>query len=335
MVAATHKGGRRMLAKTLLGALLLTLAVTIAPQPAASYPTKPVRMVVVYGPGSGPDIAIRIYANYLQKKTGQPFVVENKLGAGGIVAIEEVHKSPADGYTILVGDVSANAFIPALSARKVSFDMSKGLAPVTLISEAKTLLLATTTRFPPTTIKEMVDWSKANGPVIAASGGIGTYNHLDMVALAKAAGFALKHIPFSNLAESTAFMAKGDIHAQMLTFATAEVRMSAGQARIIAVAGNTRNPRAPDYPSYGELGLPTGTISWQGLFLPGGTPKDVVDEVFKLFNAAGQDEQIVAALDKAKLDIRRSDSPAQFADYIRSEMKRVANTAQENGVRVP
>src|SRR6185436_2370245 len=228
-----------------------------------------------------------------------------------------------------------NAFIPALSAKKVSFDMSKGLIPVTLLSEAKTLLLVTTTRFPPTTIKEMVEWTKTNGPIIAASGGIGTYNHLDMVALAKAAGFPLKHIPFSNLSESTAFMAKGDIHAQMLTFATAEVRMSAGQARLIAVAGNKRNPRAPEYPSYGELGLPEGTISWQGLFLPGGTPKETVDAVFKLFNAAGQDEEVIGALDRAKLDIRRSDSPAQFADYIQSEMKRVADTARDNGVSVP
>src|SRR5690606_29580799 len=134
--------------------------------------------MVVYGPGSGPDIAIRIYADYLQKKTGQPFVVENKVGAGGIIAIEAVHKSDPDGYTILVGDVSANAFIPALSAKKVSFDMSKGLVPVTLISEAKTALLATTANFPPTSIKEVVEWTKKNGPVVYGSGGTGTYNHL-------------------------------------------------------------------------------------------------------------------------------------------------------------
>lgn len=323
-----------MFARTLLGILLAAFSIPLAHAQAA-YPVKPVRMVVVYGPGSGPDISIRIYANYLQKKTGQPFVVENKLGAGGIVAIEDVHRSAADGYTILVGDVSANAFIPALSARKVSFDMSKGLIPVTLLSEAKTLMLVTTSRFAPTTVKEMVEWSKTNGAIIAASGGIGTYNHLDMVALAKAAGFPLKHIPFANLTESTAFMAKGDIHAQMLTFATAEVRMNAGQARVIAVAGNKRNPRAPQYPSYGELGLPEGTISWQGLFLPGGTPQATVDAVFKLFHEAGKDEQVISALDKAKLDIRTSDSPAQFADYIRGEMKRVSDTARDNGVSVP
>ena len=101
------------------------------------------------------------------------------------------------------------------------------------------------------------------------------------------------------------------------------------------MAGNKRNPRAPEYPSYGELGLPEGTISWQGLFLPGGTPPDVVGAVFKLFNDAGKDEQVIAALDKAKLDIRTSHSPAQFAAYVQSEMKRVADTAKENGVSVP
>ena len=171
--------------------------------------------------------------------------------------------------------------------------------------------------------------------IVAASGGIGTYNHLDMVALAKVAGFKIKHIPFANLVESTAMMAKGDIQAQMLTFATAEARTSAGYAKVIAVAGNKRNPRAPDVPSYGELGLPQGTISWQGLFLPGGTPKEIVDTVYKLFNDAGKDEQVVSALEKAKLDIRRSDSPAEFAAYVKTEMKRVADTAAENGVRVP
>lgn len=320
---------------SLLGLLFAALPFAGAPAQAASYPTKPVRMLVVYGPGSGPDISMRIYANYLQKKTGQPFVVENKLGAGGIIAMEEVHRSAPDGYTILVGDVSANAFLPALSPKKISFDASQGLIPVTLLSEAKTLLLVTTTNFPPTTIKEMVEWSKQNSPIVAASGGIGTYNHLDMVALAKAAGFRLKHIPFANLVESTAFMAKGDIQAQMLTFATAEVRMSAGQARVIAVAGNKRNPRAPQYPSYGELGLPEGTISWQGLFLPGGTPQDTVDAVFKLFNEAAKDPEVVAALDKAKLDIRTSDSPAQFAAYVRDEMKRVTETAKDNGISIP
>src|SRR4051812_20720228 len=103
--------------RTPLGLLLAVLSLVIAavlaaPAQAAPYPTKPVRMVVVYGPGSGPDISMRIYANYLQKKTGQPFVVENKLGAGGIIAMEEVHRSAPDGYTILVGDVSANAFLP-------------------------------------------------------------------------------------------------------------------------------------------------------------------------------------------------------------------------------
>jgi len=324
-----------MFAMIRFGILLAALSFVIAPSQVLAYPTKPVRLVVVYGAGSGPDISIRIYANYLQKKTGQPFVVENKTGAGGILAIEEVHRSTADGYTILVGDVSANAFIPALSAKKVSFDMSQGLIPVTLISDAKTLLVATTVNFPPNTIKAIVEWTKTKGPVVAASGGVGTYNHLDMVALAKVAGFPMKHIPFAVSAESAAFMARGDVHLAMLTFATAQARVSAGQGKIIAVAGTKRNLRAPEYPSYGELGLPEGTTSWQGLFLPKGTPQETVDAVFKLFNAAGQDSEIVAALDKAKLDIRSNESPAQFAAYVQSEMKRVADTAQQYGVHVP
>lgn len=277
-----------------LSAVVLAVAGLAFTAAAASaqdkYPSKPVKIIVPYAPGGATDIVARIIGEQMRQSLGQNFVVENKPGAFGIIAIEEMARSKPDGYTLMVGNVSTNAITPVIFPTKFKIDYTKDVVPVGRLVDIPEFLLVATKDFPPKSHKELVDYAKQNkGKVRYGTVGVGSYPHYDMAYYAKKAG-DLDMIAVHNKAGAAGVikdMVAGDSQAAFLNVASTAGMIKAGNLRPLAIVNETRLPDYPDVPTMKEIGLPeVGTLAWQALFAPAGTPKDVLETLQKAANAA-------------------------------------------------
>jgi len=280
--------------------LLAGLALAIAAGPATAqdkYPSKPVKIIVPYAPGGATDIVARILGEQMRQILGQPFVVENKPGANGIIAINELVGSRPDGYTLMIGNVTTNAITPVITPGKVP-DYDKRVVAVSRLVDIPAFLIATTVNFQPTTVAQLVEQAKKNpGKIRYGTVGAGSYPHYDMAFFAKKAG-DLDMIAIHNKAGASGIindMITGDTQASFLNVASTAAQVKAGKLRPLALVNHQRLPGYPDVPTLKEAGFDgVGTIAWQGLFAPGGTPKEVVEAIYK---AAIQAMQAQAAKD--------------------------------------
>ncbi len=310
-------------------AVLIAIGATGAAAQDSDFPNKPVRMLVPYGPGSGPDVVGRIVAETMREITGQTFVVENKVGAGGIVCLEETYNADPDGYTLMVGTLSSVALVPATRPSQVPFDVREGLIAVTKLTEAPTALWVTTANFDVSTVDELID-EMAGKRFLFTSGGVGTYNHIDMEVFLAAAGIEPAHVPANNSQESAALIAAGDVQGQMWTIATGMPLASDGRIRPLAVSGSERSALLPDVPTFDEAGYPdTGRSLWQGIFAPKGTPDEVVDRLFDLFQQAMKDEATRERLINAGLVPAESASREEFDQFHAAEVERFKSAVDE------
>ena len=291
------------------------------------YPTKPVRVLVPFGPGGGSDIVARIVGEQLRLQLGQTFIIDNKPGAFGIVAIEEMARAKPDGYTLLVGNVSTNGLGPILHAKKYSIDYEKDTVPVARLTDTPLFLLAGKD-FPAKTFAEFIAQAKQRpGKVRYASVGIGAANHLDMEMLAKQAGVELIHVPNKGGAgASINDLVNGDVHVSFLNAASSVAMIKAGQIRPLAVAGDRRLADFPDVPSMAELGMPdVGTPIWVSLHAPTATPREILEPlhnaVLNALNTPAAQEafkkQIIQSLPTASLDEAAAWQRAEFAKWRR------------------
>src|SRR5437588_436134 len=237
--------------------LLILLALAATPLAAQDkYPAKPIKVVVPFGPGSATDIVMRIVGEQMRPILGQPVVIENKPGAFGILAIEEMARSKPDGYTLQIGNPGTNVLTPIIYKKKFKIDYEKEVILVTRLSEIPIVLGATTKDFPPKTYAEFIAYAKANpGKVRYASVGIGSNNHYDMEALAQWAGIVLAHLPNKGGgAAITNDLVTGDAHVALLNAASSLWVGKGGQVRALAVMSDQRLPGSPDVPALQELG---------------------------------------------------------------------------------
>ena len=253
----------------------------------AAYPDRPVKILVPYAPGGATDIVARIIGEQMRQTLGQPVVVENKPGANGIIAVEEMARAKADGHTLMVGNVTTNAIAPVLYRKRYKIDYDKDVVPVQRLVDIPAFLLVTTTNFPPKTFAELIDYAKNNpGKVRYGTVGAGSYPHYDMAFFAKRAG-DLNMIAIHNKAGASGVindMVTGDTQAAFLNVASTAAMVRAGKLKPLAVVNHERLSEHPDIPTMKEVGYPdVGTLAWQGLFAPAGTPKEVLE---KLANAA-------------------------------------------------
>jgi tripartite-type tricarboxylate transporter receptor subunit TctC len=268
-------------------AILLSLVSLVCGDPAAAqekFPSKPVKIVLPYGAGSATDIITRILAEQLRVVLGQSFVVENKPGAFGILAIEDMARSRADGYTLQVGNVSTNAITPVLFKNKFSIDYEKDVVPVTRLADLPSVLIVTAKDFPPKTLAEFVAYAKANpGKLRYASPGAGSFPHYDMEILAQRAGIEM--VPIHIKAGPPGYindMVKGDIHVTYMNIATAAPQIKAGFLRPLVTTAEARLPDYPDLPTMAEAGFAgVGTTLWAGMFAPAATPRPVLETLHK------------------------------------------------------
>jgi tripartite-type tricarboxylate transporter receptor subunit TctC len=286
------------------------------------YPSKPVKVVVPFGPGSATDIVMRIVGEHMRPILGQPVVIENKPGAFGILAIEDMARARPDGYTLQIGNPGTNALAPIIYKKKFKIDYDKDVTMVTRLSEVPLVLAATTKDFGPKTYAEFIAYAKANpGKVRYASVGIGSNNHYDMEAFAQWAGIQLAHLP--NKAGGAAItndLVTGDAHVALVNAASSTGVIKGGQVRALAVMSNERVPEYPDVPTLVELGYANGKGLWSALYAPAATPRDVLETVRKAAVQALTSEPVETTFKKQMIKATPSNSLDEALAFDRAEM---------------
>jgi tripartite-type tricarboxylate transporter receptor subunit TctC len=309
---------------------LIALAFTCAAAMAQSYPSRPVKLVVPFPPGSTPDIVGRTLGAKLQDAFGQPVVVENRTGAGGNIGTETVAKATPDGYTLLIGingPVATNKYLyPSLP-----YDAEKDLAPISLLASAPQMLVVVP-ELKLETFRAFIDYGRANpGRISYASVGSGSASHLSMELLKSEAKIYAVHIPYRGFPPAVTDMLAGNIHAMFAIIPGVLPHVKAGKMKALAVTALKRSALAPEVPSVAELGLPQlESLAWMGLLAPAGTPAEVLarlsTETMRGMNAADTRE----LLSRQGFDVVAS-TPAEFQRWIKSESVKWARVIRASG----
>ena len=311
----------------LLHAFCLLGIATEAPAQ-APYPAKPIRVLVPYAPGGLTDVVARLYSEQLRQSFGRGVFVENKPGASGIVAIEEMARARPDGYTIMVGNISTNGLTPVLLAKKMKIDYERDVQIVTQLADVPVFFLATTTpfssdHFSPKTFAEFLAYAKAHpGKVRYGSAGIGSYQQINTEILARRAGLELVHIPFKGGgAEIIRDLANGDIHVSWFNITNPIGMMKAGRVRALAIAAEERLAQHPDVPTLAEVGYPGMRASqWVAAFAPSGVPPDIVETLRKAFLKAMAVPDMQEAFARGGMLVPRQASLEDPRGWLREEM---------------
>lgn len=287
------------------------------------YPSKPVKIIVPYAPGGATDIVARILGEQLRVILGQSFVTENKPGAFGIVGIEEMARAKPDGYTLFIGNVSTNAITPIVHAKKFSINFEKDVVPVARLVDIPAFIVVTTKDFAPKTLPEVIALAKQNkGKVRYGHVGVGSYPHYDTEVFAKRAGIEMNAIP--NKAGASGVlkdMATGDVQVAFLNVASSGPMIKAGQIRPVALINPQRLPDYPDVPTMAELGFKdVGTMAWQSMLAPAGTPKEVLETLNKAILQALEAPQVKETFAKQYFNIVPTRSPDEAKTVQQDEM---------------
>ena len=316
---------KRKKTKRLALALLSAFAVAVAGPAIAQdkYPSKPVKIVVPYAPGGATDITSRLFGEQLKNLLGQSFVVENKSGAFGIIGIEEMARSKPDGYTLFVGNVSTNAITPVLFQKKFQINFEKDVVPVSRLAIYPSFLITTTSGFDVKNVAELIAFAKKNpGKVRYSSAGVGSFPHFDMEIFSRRAGVEMLHIPNkTGAAGMVNDLVVGDAQVAVLNSASAAAMIKAGKMRPIAVVAEQRLKDYPDVPTLAEAGYPgVGTLHWQGMLAPAGTPKEVLETLFKAINEATKAPALQEAFAKQLVSIKPNASLDESKTWLKGEL---------------
>lgn len=300
----------------------------------AAYPDKPIRIVVGFPPGQATDMIARIAAKKLQDAMGQPVVVDNKPGAAGIIGSELVAKAPADGYTLVVGSSGTMAINPSLYG-KLPYHPLRDFVPVSILSVVP-LFLAVNPQVPAQTAADLVKLAKTSPSRLNyGSGGSGVTSHLTMELLKHDLGIDMTHVPYKGSPAAVTDLIGGQITTMIDTGPALLPHMRSGKLRILAVASEKRNAAAPNVPTMQEAGLGHFVApAWIGLAAPKGTPKEVIDTLYKALASSWRDapdvnEQLNALGAEAALM-----KPDEFSKFIQSEIDKWAVAVKLSGAKV-
>jgi len=296
----------------------------------ADYPSRPVRLLVGFSPGGGTDIAMRIIVKRLGEIWGQQIVVDNRPGAGGLLAFDMVAKANRDGYTLLAASPSF-AIQPGL-ATKLPYDPIRDFAPITEATAAPYLLVV----YPgldAKSVKDLVGLAKASpGKYTYASGGVGSAQHLAAELFAAQAGVSLSHVPFKG-AVNVPEIISGRVHMLMSGLPQGLPHVHAGRLRALGVTTKKRSRALPDVPSIAEAGVPGYDVTiWYGVFTTGGTPKSIVEKLNAGFAQALGSEDVVKQLNAIGLEAVGSSVEA-FTASVRNEIQQWGQVIKRAGIK--
>ena len=313
--------------------LAMTLAAASGASLAQAWPAKPIRIVVPFPPGGGTDIIARETSQRVAKATGWTFVIDNKPGAGGNLGVDAVAKSPADGYTIVLGQSSNLAINPTLYAR-LPYDPQKDLVPILLLANAP-LVMVTATTTPYKTLADAVNTARAKpGQINFASPGNGTVAHLTSEMFQRAAGIKTQHVPYKGAAQAMTDVISGTVDLYMSSVPTLLGHIKQGKVRALAVTSARRVDDLPEVPTINESGYKGfDAVTWFGLLAPAGTPNDVIARLNAEFNKALKQPELAKRLGDEGAD-PAGGTPEQFAALIRDEIPRWGKIVKESGAKV-
>jgi tripartite-type tricarboxylate transporter receptor subunit TctC len=307
---------------------LLSLVLT-APANAQSYPNKPVRVVVPYPPGGPTDIVARVLFQQVSEATGQQFLVDNRAGAGGNIGAEIVAKSPADGYTLLIG-TTAHAINMSLF-KNLSYDVQKDFAPVSLLTQGPLVLVAHP-QFPANSIKEVIELAKSkSGGLNFASSGNGQSTHLSAELFNTMAGIKMSHVPYKGSAPALTDVMSGQVDVMFDTTLSAMPFVKAGKLKALGLTSPVRSPAAPDVPTIAESGLPGYEVfAWNGVFVPAGTPKAIIQQLNDQIRKSMLLPQVKDKF-SAQGFAASWNSPENFGVFVKNEVDKWSRTVKASG----
>jgi tripartite-type tricarboxylate transporter receptor subunit TctC len=294
--------------------MLLTLGATSAQE----YPVKPIRIVVPSSPGGGTDILARPIATKLSERWGQQVIVDNRPGAGQMIGIALVAKSPPDGYTIVMA--STPLAINTVLYKKVPYDPIRDFAPVTQVA-AMPNLLVTHPSLPVRTVKQLIALAKARaGELAYASSGVGTGPHLSMELFNHMAGIKLEHVPYKGTGPALVDTISGHVQLLMSTLLPPLPHLKTGRMRALGVTSTTRVPNLPDVPTVAESGVRGyEVVGWYGIAAPAGTPQAIVNklqaEISSILNAPETKDRLASEGAEAV-----GSKPEEFGAFLKSEI---------------
>jgi len=298
---------------------------------AGEWPEKPVRIIYPYAAGSTGDATARLIARRLSDGFGQPFIVENRVGANGVIGTDAVARSAPDGYTLLWGATPQIAISPAMT--KVPYDASADFVPITAVSTNRFALLVNA-KVPVKTVAEFIEYVRAQPKGFTyAEGGAGSISHLAMVLFLNRANLKGTNVSYKGSQPALTDVVAGHLPAMFALFGDALAQAQNGAIRLLAVSSEQRSAQAPDVPTIAESGFPGfKTTSWWGLMAPARTPKVIVDRIAAEVSKTIKDPKIVEQLTAFGVDPLGS-GPAEFADMVHADIELWAQAVEFAGLR--
>jgi tripartite-type tricarboxylate transporter receptor subunit TctC len=317
-----------------MGAIICAACTFSASVGAQSYPTKPIRLIVPFPPGGTTDVVGRLVAHHLTEAWKQQVIVDNRPGAGGIIGTEIVAKSTPDGYTALLGSITTHAVNPALYT-KLNFDPVKDFVPVSLVVSSPQLL-AVHPSVQSKSVKELIANAKAEpGKLNYASAGAGTSPHLTFELFKSMAGVNIVHVPYKGTGPAINDLLGGQVQMMITGVVALMPHIKSGRLRGLGVTSAKRVSALPDLPTIIESGIAGFDVSsWFGVFLPGGAPQAVVKKMNAEIQKMLTIEEVRKRLISLGADPADSNTPEQYAAYVRSEMVRWGKVVKDTGAKV-
>jgi tripartite-type tricarboxylate transporter receptor subunit TctC len=322
---------RRSIASLAVIALMPGLAAA-QPSESATFPSRPVRMVVPYVPGGLPDTMGRIVAQRLTESFKRPVLIDNRPGAGGIIGTEVVARALPDGYTLLVADLGQTAITPAMNP-KLPYDIQRDFAPVSLLGTSP-FFLAVNSATGVTTLKEFVAYARARGGSASyGSSGVGSPHHLAMEMLRQRLGIDLVHVPYKGSGQSTPALISGEVAALFTVLPSVAAHVKSGNLRLLGVASATRSAQAPEVPTFAELGVKDFVLLPSvSVLAPAGTPRAVIERLAAEIGKAVQHPDSVQKLSAMGIDAVGS-TPAEYARQLKADIALFQQAVRAAGVK--
>ena len=320
--------------RVFLGLLSGLMAAALStPAAAQSWPKKPIRLIVPFASGGGTDFFARTVAPGMASALGQPVIIENKPGGSTVIAAAEAKRAAPDGYTVFLGDMTTFAVNPALM-KSLSYDPQKDFAPVTLTARY-VFILAAHPSVPVNSVKEVIALAgQKPGELAYGSSGAGTLPHLGMALLEQKTGVRMVHVPYKGGAPAMQDLMAGSIPLLLLDLPSAQANLKSGRFKVLGAATTKRFAGLPDVPTLAEVAVPGyEASSWQGLSVPTGTPKELIEKIRSAYIQAIADPAVHKKLTEAGLELLTS-TPSEMAEHIKAESTKWAEVIRVGKISI-
>jgi tripartite-type tricarboxylate transporter receptor subunit TctC len=314
-------------------ALLVALFASVGPCTAqAPYPDKPIRLLLPFPAGGAVDIIARVMTAKMSEDLGRPFIIENKSGAGGVIATDAVAKAAPDGYTLLL--TTPNHTINAALQTSLPYDAERDLVPVSVIAEVPEVLVSHPAA-PFATFPEFVEYARKNpGKLNYASAGLGTLPHVTMELLLRRIGIHVTHVPYRGAAPAMNDLLAGVVQLKMDTYTTSNPQVMAGKLRMLGIASRHRSKLMPDVPTIAEMGLPGYEgILWNAIMAPAATPKPIIDKLAAASAKVAHAPEIAERLQRDGVD-PVGGTPQELAALIARELPQWRDLAKAANIKL-